>query len=128
MPSRKIHEEFDKFLARKEVLLADGRYGVVHTFMDRGVKIYGSEHRGQDPYHGKGPRTKARWLRRWINGKYNVIGQDRATDWLRAGLGHICLDEVDSALYKNYSLETVFDSAYRSMARRRWTKARFVPR
>jgi hypothetical protein len=57
---------------------------------------------------------------------YNVIDQDLATDWLRAGLGHICLDEAESKLPKRYSWEKVFDSAYRSMAQRRWTKARFI--
>jgi len=122
LPSRNIHEEFDRFLAKKNVLLPDGQYGEVHTFMDRGVESFGSEHRELDLYH------KEKGLRRWLNGKYNVIGQDRATDWLRAGLGHICLDEAESYLHERYSWEEVFDSAYRSMAQRRWTKVRFVRR
>jgi hypothetical protein len=128
MPSRKVHEEFDRFLAKKGVLLPDGQYGEVHVFMDRGVEAFGSKHRELDKYHGKGTRTKAKGLRQWLNGKYNVIGQNRATDWLRAGLGHICLDEAETCLDKDYSWEEVFDSAYRSMAQRRWTKARFIRR
>jgi hypothetical protein len=120
MPSRNKHEEFDRFLAGKGVLLHDGQYGEVHTFMDRGVNSFGAEHRVLDIYHQK------EGLRKWLNGKYNVIGQDRATDWLRAGLGHICLDEAESSLFKEYSWEEVFDSAYRSMSQKRWTKARFI--
>ena len=122
MPSRSKHEEFDRFLARKHVLLPDGQYGEVHAFMDRGVEAFGSQHRELDKYH------KEKGLRQWLNGKYNVIGQNRATDWLRAGLGHICVDEAETYLHESYSWEEVFDSAYRSMAQRRWTKARFVPR
>jgi hypothetical protein len=121
MPSRQKHEAFDRYLARKHVLLPDGKYGEVHAFMDRGVRDFGASHREVDIYH------REKGLRQWLNGKYNVIGQDRATDWLRAGLGHICLDERESYLYKSYSWPEVFDSAYRSMAQRRWTKARFVP-
>ena len=128
MPSRSIHEEFDRVLAKKGILLPDGKYGEVHAFMDRGVEVFGSKHRELDKYHGRGTKTKAKGLRKWLNGMFNVIGQDRATDWLRAGLGHICLDEAESYLHEDYSLEEVFDSAYRSMAQRRWTKARFVPR
>lgn len=128
MPSRSKHEEFDRFLAKKGVLLPDGQYGEVHAFMDRGVKIFGSEHRKLDKYHGKGTRVKAKALRKWLNGKINVIGQNLATDWLRAGLGHICLDDAESRLDQSYSWEEVFDSAYLSMTQRRWTKARFMPR
>jgi len=127
MPSRNWHEEFDRFLATKGVLLSNGGYGEVHTFMDRGVEIFGSMHRELDKYHGKGTSAKAKGLRRWLNGKYNVIGQDLATDWLRAGLGHICLDDAESYLNGSYSWEEVFDSAYRSMVQRKWTKARFMP-
>lgn len=127
MPSRRKHEEFDRFLAGKSILLPDGQYGEVHAFMDRGVKLFGSEHRELDMYHGKGTGAKAKGLRQWLNGKFNVIGQDRATDWLRAGLGHICLDDAESCLDLNYSWDEIFDSAYRSMTRRRWTKARFIP-
>lgn len=122
MSSRNKHEKFDRFLAGKGVLLPDGEYGKVHEFMDRGVKSFGAEHRKVDIYHLE------EGLRQWLNGKYNVIGQDRATDWLRAGLGHICLDESDSSLSKEYLWKEVFDSAYRSMAQRRWTRARFVQR
>jgi hypothetical protein len=128
MPSRRKHEEFDRILAKKGVLLPEGQYGKVHAFMDRGVGIFGGAHRELDIYHGKGTRTKATGLRQWLNGKYNVIGPDLATDWLRAGLGHICLDEAERKLPKKYPWEKVFDSAYRCMAQRRWTRSRFIPR
>ena len=128
MPSRRRHEEFDRILARKGVLRSDGQYGEVHAFMDRGVEIFGGAHRELDIYHGEGTRMKAKGLRKWLNGKYNVIGQYRATDRLRAGLGHICLDEAERKVPKRYPWNKVFDSAYRRMAQRRWTKARFVPR
>jgi hypothetical protein len=121
MPDRRIHEAFDRFLAEKRVLLPDGKYGQVHAFMDLGVKDFGSAHRDFDYYH------REEGLRRWLNGKFNVIKQDLATNWLRAGLGHICLDEKESYLDESYSLEEVFDSAYRSMIQRKWTRARFVP-
>ncbi len=88
--------------------------------MDSGVNSFGAEYRVLDIYH------QEEGLRKWFNGKYNVIGQDRATDWLRAGLGHIRLDEAESSLIKDYSWEEVFDSAYRSKSQKRWTKARFI--
>lgn len=126
MPNKRKHEEFDRFLAKKHVLLLDGRYGEVHAFMDLGVKDFGSDHRELDRYHGMGSGVKAKGFRKWINGKFNVIKQDLATDWLRAGLGHICLDEADSRLDESYSWDEVFKSAYLSMVRRKWIKARFV--
>ncbi|MEM3629641.1 MAG: hypothetical protein QXE06_09795 [Candidatus Bathyarchaeia archaeon] len=128
MPCKDRHEQFDRFLAEKGVLLPDGQYGEVHAFMDRGVKNFGSRHRELDIYHGIGSRAKASGLRRWLNGKYNVIGQERATDWLRAGLGHICLDEANARLNKRHSWDEVFNHAYRLMSRRGWTRARFVPK
>lgn len=122
MPNRSTHEEFDRFLSKKGVLLPDGQYGEVHAFMDLGVQSFGAGHREHDIYHCE------EGLRQWLNGKCNVIGQDRATDWLRAGLGHICLDEAESSLSQKYTWEEVFDSAYRSMAQRGWTRVRFVQR
>lgn len=98
------------------------------SFMDRGVEAFGSRHRELDIYHGRGTRARMSGLRRWLRGKCNVIGQDRATDWLRAAYGHICLDEAETALEAKYSWEEVFDPAFRSMAQRKWTKARFIYR
>lgn len=118
MPNRNIHEQFDVFLAKKDILLPDGRYGKVHEFMDLGVKSFGSTHREEDYFHGE------EGLRSWIKGKYNVIGQDRATDWLRAGLGHICLDAMHRK-NKDCSLDELFNSAYRSMAQRSWDRSYF---
>jgi hypothetical protein len=128
MPSKHRHEQFDRFLAERGVLLPDGQYGEVHAFMDRGVRNFGPKHRELDIYHGIGAKARANGLRRWLNGKHNVIGQERATDWLRAGLGHICLDEANARLNDSYSWEEVFSHAYRLMARRGWTRARFVPK
>ena len=119
MPSRGLHEEFDRYLASRGVLMDTTGYGSVHSFMDRGVTMYGGRHREFDPFHAESG------LRSWINGKRNVVGQDRATDWLRSGLGHICLDEIDSRLLKSYNWNSVFDSAYRSMVSRGWNTARF---
>lgn len=90
--------------------------------MDRGVWSFGVTHRERDFYHTE------KGLRKWLNGKYNVIGQKRATDWLRSGLGHICLDELESRLVLDYPWAEVFDSAYRSMVQRGWVKTRFVAR
>ena len=122
MPSRGKHKQFDKYLAERHVLLSEAEYDKLHEFMDRGVGLYGSEHRERDVFHAE------EGLRSWINGKYNVIGQDLATDWLRAGLGHISLDEMERALDDDYDWHEVFDSAYRSMAQRGWIRARFVAR
>jgi len=122
MPDRALHENFDKYLAERGVLLLDGRYGQVHTFMDLGVRTYGPKHQEEDDYH------QEEGLRSWINGKYNVIGQDRATDWLRAGLGHICLDEANRRVPDSESWITLFDSAYRSMVQRGWNRAKFQHR
>lgn len=122
MPNRMFHEQFDEYLSDHAVLLEGGRYGTVHSFMDRGVKTFGAMHRELDLYHQQSG------LRRWLNGKYNLIGQDQATDWLRAGLGHICLDQAESSLPTVYSWKEVFDSAYRSMAQKGWNRSRFVPR
>lgn len=120
MPSRGTHQEFDRFLSKRGVLLPDADYAEVHTFMDLGVESFGAAHRELDSYH------REDGLRQWLNGKHNVIGQDLATDWLRAGLGHICLDEAASSLANDYSWPEVFDSAHRSMAQRKWTTVRFV--
>ena len=119
MPDRDLHENFDKYLAIRGVFLPDGRYGQVHTFMDLGVNIYGSTHQEDDIYH------KEEGLRSWINGKFSIIGQDRATDWLRAGLGHICLDVANRRVPESEPWDTLFDSAYRSMAQRRWDRVKF---
>jgi len=121
MPDRRTHEEFDRYLVDRGVLLPNTKYGEVHKFMDAGVKDFGGEHREVDYYHD------VDGLRDWLNGKYNVI-QNLATYWLRAGLGHICLDEKESSLSDEYSLDEVFDSAFRSMAQRGWTKSFFKPR
>ncbi|OGF01591.1 MAG: hypothetical protein A2509_03090 [Candidatus Edwardsbacteria bacterium RIFOXYD12_FULL_50_11] len=120
MPIKKYHEEFDLFLSSKGVLLPDGQYGVVHTFMDKGVGSFGANHRELDIYH------REEGLRSWLNGKYNVIGQHRATDWLRAGLGHICLDVVESNLPNKYTWDHVYEKAYQLMKRMRWNKSRFI--
>jgi hypothetical protein len=130
MPCRNKHVEFDRYLAEKQVLFHDAGYSEVHKFMDLGVKSLGYRHRELDQYHGKGTRAKAKGLRKWLNGKYNVIGQDRGTDWLRAGYGHICLDDAYYLMKANkvYSWEDIFNSAYRSMAQRKWKNNRFVPK
>lgn len=128
MPCKDRHVQFDGVLSQKGALLPDGQYGEVYAFMDRGVKNFGPRHRELDIYHGAGAKVRANGLRGWLNGKYNVIGQERATDWLRAGLGHICLDEADTRLDSSYSWEEVFNHAYRLMARRGWTRARFISR
>ncbi len=122
MPNRNKHEQFDVFLADKGILLPDGRYGEVHDIMDKGTKIYGSFHRKYDPVH------EEKGLRAWILFKYSTIGQDRATDWLRAGLGHICLDEMYSRFKGKKSWDKIFNSAYRSMAQRSWDRSYFKPR
>jgi hypothetical protein len=127
MPIRRLHEQFDMYLAKKCVLLEDARYGEVHRFMDLGVREFGSKHQDEDKYHDA-DEGKCEALRTWINGKYNVIRQDRATDWLRAGLGHICLDKAKQRLPDSASKDELFDSAYRSMAQRSWDRAKFYSR
>lgn len=120
MPSRKKHEQFDEYLALKGVLMPDGRYAVVHSFMDKGVNCYGADHRNLDFYH------QEEGLRSWINGKYNVIGQNLATDWLRAGLGHICLDYKDSSIPADANWDIVFHDAFQLMNKMKWTRSRFI--
>jgi len=122
MPQSRTHTQFDEYLAEKGVLLTDGKYKSVHKFMDEGVWSFGSEHRELDFYHGEDG------LRQWLNGKWNVIGQDRATDWLRAGFGHLCLDDAERRLGKKVSNIKLFDSAYRSMCQRSWKRKYFRKR
>jgi len=119
MPSRKRHEEFDVYLSVKGILLPDGQYGTVHTFMDRGTQSFGPYHRDIDFYHGEDG------IRSWINGKINIIGQNRATDWLRAGLGHLCLDYIDTTHSKRLSWEYIYNEAYKLMKKMNWHKSRF---
>lgn len=121
-----MHLKFDEYLAKRGILLSDGKYNAVHKFIDKGIKFYGAEHRTNDPYHKFTRRLQA--LRTWLNGKYNIIGQDRATDWLRAGVGHLFLDYFTSNLDRRYSWLSIFDSAYRSMVQRGWTGVRFLRR
>ncbi|MGB3478775.1 MAG: hypothetical protein WBB67_06415 [bacterium] len=120
MPVRTVHKEFDKYLSERGILLPDASYDRVHEFIDRGIYTFGAQHRELDIYH------QEEGLRSWLHSKYNIIGQDLATDWLRAGLGHFCLDEADSSLNGRYSQDSLFDSAYLSMAQRGWTKVKFV--
>ena len=119
MPNRNIHLEFDRFLIQKNVLFPDANYDNVHKFVDAGVFSYGRNHRIVDIYH------QEEGVRRWLNGKINVIPQERATDWLRCALGHFCLDDANSKLDERHYLEDVFDYAYKLMKQRRWTNAHF---
>lgn len=66
MPSKDVHEKFDKYLADRGILLSDSKYGIVHSFMDTGVYSFGANHRYVDTYHSK------EGLCRWLKGKYNV--------------------------------------------------------
>ena len=121
MPLGPKHKKFDRYLAERGVLFPNASYEKVHEFIDRGVKKYGPNHREKDDYHNADEHA----FRDWLNGKSNIIKQDMATDWLRAGYGHYCLDDAERRSPKNISDDKLFDSAYRSMCQKGWDRAKF---
>ena len=122
---RPVHTRFDRYLSERGVLLDDSDCEHVHKFIDEGSKIRGSQHRDKDPYHDKDEHDR---FRVWLNDKYNAIGQDRATDWLRSDLGHFSLDHAKDSLRRNASEKSLFDFANRSMCQKSLDGAKFYPK
>ena len=94
MPTRDRHLAFDEILRNKGVIgLTDGN--IMHDRMDRNVKYLLKDHREIDWWHhDKGIRE---YVRNMSHSGFG-ISQDKATDYIRIGLGHIALDYMASKL------------------------------
>jgi hypothetical protein len=120
-PNRRLHLKFDEYLREKGVITGYTYADKVHDRMDRDLKKYGSFHRDLDFYHcEEGIRE---WLQKWQHLAY----QETLTDYLRVALGHIVLDEMNSRNKYNND-EKFIKSAYRSFARRRFSRCYFKER
>jgi hypothetical protein len=122
MPSRQIHVKFDKYLIEKGVLFHSS-YSKIHEFIDKGTQTFGGkDHRGIDFYHSE------KGIRQYLNGKVGIFGQELTSSWLRAGLGHLCLDKAATRRGCEDEEKELFKSAYRSMIRGGYTKKYFRQR
>lgn len=121
MPSKKIHSKFDNYLIGRGVLI-DSSYSKIHTFIDKGTQTFGGKHRDTDFYHSE------EGIRQYLNGKVGIYGQELTSSWLRAGLGHLCLDKSATRRGCEDEEKELFKSAYRSMVRGGYTKKYFRQR
>ena len=115
MPNRNKHLMFDDILREKGVIGGtEGR--VIHDRMDKNVKYFLKDHREIDWWHcEKGIRE---FVKNLSNSGFG-IRQDKATDYIRIGLGHICLDYMASKLKdKNGGTYTGLDWDY--VMKRTW--------
>ena len=111
MPVRRIHNKFDDYLKEKEIIYFDSYPETVHKRMDQGVKWFGSEHREWDYYHGE------EGIRDWLSGFEHLAHQETLTDYLRAALGHVVLDDIERrGKYSNE--DDLIKRAYRSFIAR----------
>jgi len=90
MPNRRIHLKFDKYLKDRGIITDDLDANSVHDRMDRDLIYWGPEHREIDFYHSE------EGIREWSKIFQHLSYQETLTDYLRVGLGHLCLDDVES--------------------------------
>ena len=119
MPNRQTHLRFDEYLKERGIIYDDTVATTVHNRLDKGVKKYGPDHRELDFWHSE------EGLREWIGGLPANMLQTTATDYLRAGLGHIALDEMKQRNPEKTDGE-LFKLAYRSYSQKGYGRTRFV--
>ena len=121
MPSRRVHLKFDEYLKEHGVIHGYTYANTVHDRMDRGIVVWGPDHREIDFYHSeKGIRE---WLRRFSHLAY----QETLTDYLRVALGHLVLDNMASR-FPRKNEEELTKSAYRSFIQRGFHRKYFKER
>ena len=111
MPSRRLHMKFDDYLKDKGVIYLDSYPESVHKRMDRGVEWFGPEHREWDYYHGE------EGIRDWLSGFEHLAYRETLTDYLRAALGHVVLDDIERR-GNYYDEDDLIVRAYRSFVGR----------
>jgi len=111
MPDRRLHLKFDDYLKSKGIINEFTNGNSVHDRMDRGVDYFGPDHREIDYYHSE------EGIRSWLSGFQHLAYPETLRDYLRIGLGHIVLDEIESrsTYYDEYDL---LKRAYRSFIAR----------
>jgi hypothetical protein len=113
LPTRRGHLKFDEYLREHGVIREDTNTDAVHNRMDKDLQVYGHwNHQYEDYYHH--PNGIRDWIRKWSHLGY----QDTLTDYVRAALGHLVLDEMWSK-YKFESEEELMKTAYRSLCSKR---------
>ena len=90
MPTRRVHLKFDQYLKDHDVIYGYTFADTVHDRMDRGLVIYGPDHRSVDYYHSE------EGIRNWLRGFSHLAYQETLTDYLRVAMGHLVLDDIES--------------------------------
>jgi len=110
--------EFDEYLKDHGIIQGYTYADSVHDRMDRGIIVWGSEHREIDFYHSE------EGIREWMRGFSHLAYQETLTDYLRVALGHLALDSMAS----RYEFENDYElmkSAYRSFIQRGYHRKYF---
>ena len=118
MPSRRVHLEFDEYLKDHGIINGYTYANTVHKRMDRGIIVWGSEHRDIDFYHSE------EGIREWLRGFSHLAYQETLTDYLRVALGHLVLDYMASR-YEYENEYELMKSAYRSFIQRGYHRKYF---
>jgi len=111
LPNKRVHLEFDEYLKDHGIIRSYTYADSVHDRMDRGIIVWGSEHRDIDFYHSE------EGIREWLRGFSHLAYQETLTDYLRVALGHLALD----AMASRYEFDNEYElmkSAYRSFIQR----------
>ena len=118
MPNRETHLEFDEYLKRHGVISDYTFADSVHRRMDRGIKVFGADHRFIDFYHSE------EGIREWLRGMSHLANQVTLTDYLRVALGHLVLDDMASR-FPRKNTEELVKSAYRSFIQKGFDRKYF---
>ncbi len=121
MPSRRVHLKFDEYLKKHGIIHGYTYASTVHDRMDRGIIVWGSEHREIDFYHSE------EGIREWLRGFSHLAYQETLTDYLRVAMGHLVLDDMASRSPRKNE-EELIKSAYRSFIQRGFQRKYFKER
>lgn len=121
MPTRRTHKKFDAYLKEHGIINDDTSTDIVHVRMDRNIEKMGSEHREMDFYHSE------EGVRDWLRGFSHLAYQETLTDYLRAAMGHLALDDIASR-FPNKDEKKLMKSAYRSFVQKGFDKKYFRER
>ena len=99
--------KFDEYLKEHRIIHGYIYADKVHDKMDRDLIVWGPEHREIDFYHSE------EGIREWLRGFSHLTYQETLTDYLRAALGHLALDDMASR-YEYENEYELMKSAYRS--------------
>ena len=116
-----MHLKFDEYLKEHGIIHGYTYANTVHDRMDRGIIVWGSEHREIDFYHSE------EGIREWLRGFSHLAYQETLTDYLRVAMGHSVLDDMASRFPRKNEKE-LMKSAYRSFKQRGFNRKYFRER